>query len=107
MMLPVGKMEPRIPFDVYIVAKVTDDVPQTTLTRTTWPHMETLELADPTFQTPGPVDIILGADIAPAILTGTKIEGKFFHPSAFGTLFGWILMGPAAPTRNHVIINYC
>jgi len=55
------------------------------------------------FHTPGQVDILLDADVAPAILTGDRIAGPRHHPTAFGTVFGWVLIGPdAAMTSKSV-----
>ncbi|XP_022166573.1 uncharacterized protein LOC111031094 [Myzus persicae] len=95
-MSPVNQSEPSIPLDVLIVPKITDVTPQETIQATSWPHINQLDLADPTFHTPGQVDILLGADVAPAIFTGDRIAGHRHHPTAFGTVFGWVLMGPAA-----------
>ncbi|XP_060868578.1 uncharacterized protein LOC132943558 [Metopolophium dirhodum] len=98
---PVGKTEPCIPLDVFIVSKITDATPQSSYSSTSWSHVNNLDLADPTFHTPGPVDILLGADVAPTILTGTRIAGQPLQPTAFGTIFGWILMGPISPTSSN------
>ncbi|XP_050440054.1 uncharacterized protein LOC126845443, partial [Adelges cooleyi] len=43
-------------------------------------------------------DILLGGDVAPTILTGTRVAGHPSEPTAFGTIFGWILMGPISQT---------
>uniref|UniRef100_A0A2S2PAW1 Uncharacterized protein n=1 Tax=Schizaphis graminum TaxID=13262 RepID=A0A2S2PAW1_SCHGA len=95
-MSPVNQSESSIPLDVNIVSKITDCTPQETLQVTSWPHITQLDLADPTFHIPGQIDILLGADIAPAIFTGAHITGHQYHPTAFGTVFGCVLMGPMA-----------
>ncbi|XP_060874017.1 uncharacterized protein LOC132947803 [Metopolophium dirhodum] len=74
-MSPVNQSEPSIPVDVLIVPKITDVTPQETIQATSWPHINQLDLADPTFHTPGQVDILLGADVGPAIFTGDRIAG--------------------------------
>ncbi|XP_050437851.1 uncharacterized protein LOC126844044 [Adelges cooleyi] len=99
-LVPVGKTEPRISLDVFVVNKITDATPQSSLSFTSWSHISNLELADPTFHLSGPVDILLGADVAPTILTGTRVAGHPSEPTAFGTIFGWILMGPISQTSN-------
>jgi len=44
----------------------------------------------------------LGTDIVPSIRTGHRVTGQITIPSAFNTIFSWIVMGPAdqipAPT---------
>ncbi|XP_060873970.1 uncharacterized protein LOC132947737 [Metopolophium dirhodum] len=92
----VNQSEPSIPVDVLIVPKITDVTPQETIQATSWLHINQLDLADPTFHTPGQVDILLGADVGPAIFTGDRIAGHRHNPTVFGTVFGWVLMGPAA-----------
>jgi len=64
-----------------------------------------LDLADPTFNTPGPIDILLGADIAPAIFTGTRIEGQSSQPTAFNTIFGWVLMSPVSKKPTDLVTS--
>lgn len=93
-MSPVGNSEPSIPLDVYIVSKITEPLPQTSFAYTALPHLNKLNLADPNFNIQGPIDILLGADVAPAILTGNRVAGLQSHPTAFSTVFGWVLMGP-------------
>nr|CAD7448541.1 unnamed protein product [Timema bartmani] len=50
--------------------------------------------ADPTFDTPAPIDILIGADLFTQIMTGEQyILGKDLA-IAFGSVFGVVLMGP-------------
>ena len=80
----------------YILSQLTSWLPHTTLSRTSWPHSTTINLADPTYFEPGPIDIILGADAY-----GSFIRPRIFRqPSgkliAQETLFGWIILGPVS-----------
>lgn len=104
-MTPMGKLEPSILLDVLIVSTITDSIPQVPLTTTSWPHIKNLELADPTFYNSSPIDLLLGADVAPTILTGTRVAGHKTHPIALGTLFGWVLLGPAAPMTPTSVLS--
>jgi len=79
-MSPVNQSEPSIPHDVLVVPKITDVTPQETIQSTLWPHINQLDLAD----------------VAPAIFTGDRIADYQHHPTAFGTVFGWVLMGLSA-----------
>ncbi|XP_026819200.1 uncharacterized protein LOC113557858 [Rhopalosiphum maidis] len=99
-MSPVDNSEPSIPLDVYIVAKITEPLPQTSFTFTALPHLNKLNLADPTFNIQGPIYILLVADVAPSILTGNRVAGLQSHPTAFNTVFGWVLMGPVTPSTT-------
>lgn len=104
-MVPVGKTEPNVPLDVFIVKKITDVTPQSSLPFTSWSHVKNLDLADPTFHTPRTIDILLGADIAPTILTGSRIAGQTLQPTAFGTIFGRVLMGPTSPASSKPVTS--
>ncbi|XP_022168970.1 uncharacterized protein LOC111032817 [Myzus persicae] len=104
-MSPVNQSEPSIPLDVLIVPKITDVTPQETIQSTSWLHINQLDLSDSTFHTPWQVDILLGADVAPAIFTGDRIVGHLHHPTAFGTVFGWVLMGPAAAMTPKLVTS--
>ena len=80
----------------YILPQLTSWLPHTTLSRTPWPHLTNINLADPNYFEPGPNDIILGTDsygsfIRPRILR--QPSGKLI---AQETLFGWIILGPVS-----------
>ncbi|MFK7051074.1 hypothetical protein V3Q77_14440, partial [Flavobacterium davisii] len=52
-------------------------------------------LADPTYNKPGPIDILLGADVFGALLLQDKIF-NFNGLTALSTIFGYIVCGPVA-----------
>jgi len=61
--------------------------------RATYGH---LNFADPHFDIPNNIDFLLGADIYPQILGHScKVLHNSGLPSAYETLFGWIILGPA------------
>nr|CAD7398562.1 unnamed protein product [Timema cristinae] len=57
-------------------------------------NMTSFVLTDPTFDTPAPIDILLGADLFAQIMTGEQYILRKDLPIAFGTVFGVALMGP-------------
>jgi len=85
------------------VSKITDYLLQTTFTLNAWSHVDPLELAN--FNIQGLIDILLGADFAPTILTGGRVAGHQSHPTAFGSIFGWVLMGPVAPITANTVTS--
>nr|CAD7405763.1 unnamed protein product [Timema poppensis] len=50
--------------------------------------------ADPTFDTPAPIDILFGADLFAQTMTGEQYILRKDLPIAFGTVFGVVLKGP-------------
>lgn len=62
------------------------------------------EFADPTWNVPGEVDILLGADIYHTIVTG-KVMDAMGGLSLISTLFGWAVSGPLAKCfTRHVTV---
>ena len=60
------------------------------------PHLLGLQLADETYNLPGPIDILLGADMASSIISTAYLprQGKSTEPVAQATKFGWTISGP-------------
>lgn len=51
-----------------------------------------LVLADPKFDTPAPVKLLLGVDIFPQVLCSKRQALGHRFPTAFETIFSWILL---------------
>lgn len=56
-------------------------------------------LADPQFHVPGPIDLLLGADLFFEIFSGTKVALNK-HAALHHTKFGWIVTGKVLETSN-------
>ena len=68
------------------------------------PHIKALRLADPTFHAPGRVDLLLGCDLIPEVLSQERITGPVGTPMAMKTIFGWAVLGKYPPqTTKHTI----
>jgi len=68
----------------------------------TTPVISALPLADPTFCTPGSIDVIVGSDQLWSLYTG---ERKYFgkdYPIALHTIFGWIIAGSYTACDDHI-----
>ena len=78
-----------------VVKKVTEDIPNKLLAPVTdYPHLNGLHLADPTFNVPGRVDILLGAELWPQLqATASPVTASPTEPGAQATAFGWVLTG--------------
>ena len=82
----------RIQIEAVIMSKVTSDIPSH-FCKTNFAHFSDLELADPDYNEPGPIDILLGADYTGlAMLDGQRKDGVG-KPTAHNTVFGWVVMG--------------
>ncbi|XP_061706724.1 uncharacterized protein LOC133517425 [Cydia pomonella] len=77
----------------YIVQDVTDIMPEIPINPQKWSHLQHLSLADPTYHTPGNIDLVLGVHIYADILMNGVIKGEPGTPIAQQTRLGYILSG--------------
>ena len=79
-----------------VVQTVTEKIPSKLLAPVhDFPHLLGLQLADPTFNIPGRVDILLGADLWLQLQgQSPPITASASEPGAQDTVFGWVLAGP-------------
>lgn len=79
--------------NAYVLRSLTTLLPTTDLSAPKWSDLESLELADPGYATPGRIDILLGAEVYSDIL----LDGILKHPQenllAQNTILGWVLSG--------------
>ena len=83
-------------FDVtaVIMPRMTYDLPlQPIPFKPEWTHLSDLTLADPDFGVPGRIDLLLGIDVFTRIIRQGRRTGVPGSPSAFETMFGWVLAG--------------
>lgn len=90
----------------YILKNITTYLPQQSITVSNWPELEEITLADPNYNTPNKVQILLGAEVYSQIIEA----GLMKSPSgiiAQKTQLGWILSGDASriPVKENKIIS--
>jgi hypothetical protein len=78
----------------WVLPLITTDMLRTSLPADIKDRFSTLALADPQFNVASPVNMLLGADLFSSILDGCKIKVNESLPTAFSSIFGWILIGP-------------
>lgn len=92
--------------DTIILPKICADLPNSALPSQGWSYLYGIQLADPSWNKPAPIDILLGADVYTTLLHGSQlsppdgIEG----PCALNTWLGWVLLGPT-PIQRPVAVN--
>lgn len=107
MITPCGKTTPSFCVETFIVPSITGPTPQLPISPGNWSHLKNLPLADPSFHTPGAIDLLLGADILPSLLLDGRQAGQYCEPLALETVFGWILMGPVDIRGQPAITSLC
>ena len=102
---PMHTDQPQVLVQALVVPTVTVDLPTRELPQVTaLPHLSGLQLADPTFHSPGRIDILLGADVYLQLMLKTPmITGELTDPGALETIFGWAIMGPVKASSTVAI----
>ena len=89
-----------------VVPRVTCDLPVHPVSfGSTWNHLKDLPLADPSFGRPGRIDLLLGVDIFTAALLNGRRVGPPGTPTAFETVFGWVLAGSTGQLAPETFVN--
>ena len=85
---------------VVILPRTTRNLPENSLPpKQDMPHLNGLMLADPNFNEPRKVDMILDVGVFSQILLPGKMQGIQGHPSAWETQLGWGIMGCYVPSK--------
>ncbi|XP_074107213.1 uncharacterized protein LOC141532660 [Cotesia typhae] len=82
----------------HVLRGLTIQLPSVSIPHNQLTQLQHLTLADPEFCTPGPINIIIGADYYGQVITGGLIQLEFPGLIAQHTLFEWIILGP---TQHH------
>lgn len=89
----------RISVEATVLQRISTRLPTSRVDEKSWRHLRGKILADPKYYEPGPVDIILGAELYVSLLQEGYHKGAKGEHDAFNTVFGWMLMG-AVPSSN-------
>ncbi|XP_045454347.1 uncharacterized protein LOC123663725 [Melitaea cinxia] len=89
--------------DMHVIDSICGDQPIAKLKTTEWSHIESLPLADPGFDIPGPIDILFAADVFTESLLNKTIKGGPNQPTAFNSVFGWLLLGKSQLASNSLL----
>ncbi len=102
---PMQKQTREINLTAIIVPRVTCDLPLLHVPfKHEWKHLADLTLADPDFERPGRIDILLGVDVFVELMRQGRRTGVPGSPSAFETDFGWVLAGETSTCTSHFSI---
>lgn len=85
--------EPALSIHAWVLPTITNALPTKTLSADIKDKYSNLALADPSFHVSSPIDLLLGSDVYASIMDGRKISVDSALPSAFSSVFGWVLIG--------------
>ncbi|XP_063838254.1 uncharacterized protein LOC135087417 [Ostrinia nubilalis] len=84
----------------HVLGTLTSVLPERTFALVDWPEIANIELADPNFNSPNKIDVLLGAETYCHILKEGLIKAPQGTPIAQDTYLGWILSGPIEDLRK-------
>lgn len=79
--------------ELLVLPKITAPLPTSDIDSVLLTKFGNLRLADPRCYERGHIDMLLGAGACAKIFSGPKIDVGEGLPTAFDTIFGWVLMG--------------
>ena len=105
---PINKKHLKMPCHPAVASAVTSNLPsQPVPSVTDLPHLRGLQLADETYNIPGAIDILLGADMASSIISSDPPrQGTTTEPIAQSTKFGWTISGPVPGFKDNIAIQH-
>uniref|UniRef100_A0A2H1WM60 SFRICE_016310 n=1 Tax=Spodoptera frugiperda TaxID=7108 RepID=A0A2H1WM60_SPOFR len=94
----------NVDVDCFVLPNITTHIPQTYIDLTDLQLPAGISLADPTFNIPSSIDILVGADIFWNVIGRNRIQLGGHMPTLFETKLGWLISGaiPQANTNHSV-----
>ena len=102
--------EVNINVEAHIIPRITGKIPTGPVPLESCAQFSGLDLADPSFNVPGHVDILLGANIYAHLLNEEIRRTDLQAPVAQRTVFGWIISGPLPGSSSRIATSsqgYC
>lgn len=94
---------PELRCEPVVLPKITGCMPSAVLDPLIRSTYSGVHLADPSFDRPGRIDFLLGADLYNKIFeVGFQVRHTVGLPSAFETILGWIFVGASSPPSTPV-----
>ncbi|KAJ8963810.1 hypothetical protein NQ317_000592 [Molorchus minor] len=78
-------------FEAIVLENITSHLPSCEFPTNNWPYLSNLQLADPSYNTPGPIDALLGLEIFSQMIKPGIIPGQNGGPTAINSSIGWLL----------------
>ena len=108
--VPSGSVTTLLPIRALVVDNITGGLPAGVLTSVRQdPYFKGLKLADPNFDKPGRVDLLLGVDVLPRIVGEKTVRSTNQLLSASETVYGWVVSGQCqsdnSVPRSHICLS--
>lgn len=103
--ISANKADDSIRVSAVILPKLTAYTHGCSTPHRTWKHMQGLQLAHPRPASTTPVEILLVADVYPAIIKDGLKRGSALEPVGQLTMFGWIITGMTGSASNSMHVQ--
>ena len=90
--------------NLHLVLKITNMLPSREINISQMRHINHLNLADPSFNLPNTVDVLLRADVVDEILLENEIQDIGLHRR--DSTLGWVVSGPVAISHENCITTH-
>ena len=98
------KLNDTVGVNLHVIPRITNQVPTSKIDISQLRHIQNLKLADPTFNIPGKIDVLLGADVLEDVMMEQKLKDGGL--SIRDSLFGWVVSGPVRQVRGDSISTH-
>ncbi|XP_055309005.1 uncharacterized protein LOC129572915, partial [Sitodiplosis mosellana] len=85
---------------VAIIPTISTDLPLFPVKTNEWPHLQSLPLADPSYATPGQIDLLLAGEVYFSIVQSGICKGQEGELVAINTSLGWLLGGELCQQKH-------
>lgn len=96
-----------ISVDAFVIDRITDNLPSVRVDTSCLAYLHGLPLADKDFSEPSEIEILIGAPLFADILLSGRAAGPPGAPTAFESIFGFIVIGtaPVATAQTYIAFN--
>ncbi|XP_050675974.1 uncharacterized protein LOC126972917 [Leptidea sinapis] len=77
----------------FVLNKISNNLPSAKINTSCLSYLQNVTLADPEYNVPGHIDLLLGSEVFTEILRSNKVVGPPGYPDALETAFGFIIIG--------------
>lgn len=85
-----------------VLPTITGRLPSAYLGTKEWKHLDGLPLADPNFNVPDDIDVVLGASTCAALIKSGLVKGAPNQPIAQDTHIGWVIYGSTQASTRYL-----
>ncbi len=87
--------------NLHAIPRITGSMPSSPIDKSHLRHVDNLPLADPHFNLPGKIDILLGSDVIEEVMYDNRIKDNGL--SIRDSMFGWVVSGSVNKPNDSIV----